>query len=56
MLDLYVYQVPIPYGMKTFIKRLFETWQSMPIKNPARRDLVKMEKILLNCRGRVVLL
>ena len=55
MLDLYVHQVPIQYDMKTFIKRPIKTWQFTPINNPARRDLVKVDKILLQFRGRVIL-
>ena len=48
MLDLYVYRVPIQYEVKTFSKRLFETWQSTPTNNPAGRGLVKVDKILPN--------
>ena len=56
MLDLYVLQVPIPNEMKTFNKCLLKTWQFTPTDNPAGRDLVKVEKILLKCKGRVILL
>ncbi len=42
--------------MKINNNRPKKTWQFTPKNNPVRRDLVKVDKILLKFRGRVILL